>query len=130
MSEQKKNRNKWLHIRLTETEYKKISTGFSQSTKRKLSEYARSILLNKPITVYTRNQSFDDFVTEIIFLKRELKAIGNNFNQAVKRLHTMDKDVEIKTWALLNENSKQIFFKKTEEINQKINQIVKAWSQE
>lgn len=130
MTEEKNNRNKWLHLRLTAMEYKKINTGFSRSTKRKISEYARSILLDKPITVYTRNQSFDEFVSEMILLRNELKAIGNNFNQAVKKLHTMDKDYEIKSWALLNENSKKIFLKKMDEINLKIAKISDKWSQE
>ncbi len=89
MTEQKNNRIKVLHIRLTESEFKKIHTGFSKSTKRKRSEYIRSILLNKPITFYTRNQSFDDFLAEMILLRRELIAIGNNFNQLVKKLHTI-----------------------------------------
>lgn len=130
MSEKKNNRSKWLHIRLTEAEHKKLHAGFSRSTKRKISDYARNILLDKPITVYTRNQSFDDFVAEMILLRAELKAIGNNFNQSVKRLHTIDTDAEIKAWALLNENSKQNFFKKVDEINLKIAQITDKWSQE
>lgn len=130
MSEKKINRTKWLHLRLTEAEYKKIAKGFSQSTKRKISEYVRAILLDKPITVYTRNKSVDDFVSEIILIRKELKAIGNNFNQSVKRLHTMDTVAEIKVWALLNENFKQSFFKKMEEINSKIIEIDSKWSQE
>jgi hypothetical protein len=130
MSEQINNRDKWLHIRLTAAEYQRINTGFKNSTKRKLSQYARSILLDKPITVYTRNRSFDDFVAEIILLRNELKAIGNNFNQSVKRLHAMHYAPEIKAWALLNENSKQLFFKKVEEINMKIAQNSDKWSQE
>ena len=130
MSEEKVNRDKWLHVRLTASEYEKIYKGFSSSTKRKISEYARSILLDKPITVYTRNRSFDDFVAEMILLRRELKAIGNNFNQAVKKLHSMEHAGEIKTWALLNESSKQNLFKKVEEIDFKIAQISAQWSQE
>lgn len=130
MNEGQNNRTRWLHIRLTENEFKKINNGFSQSTKRKISEYVRAILLDKPITVYTRNGSFDDFVSEMMLLRSELKAIGNNFNQSVKKLHTMDKDQEIKTWAMLNENSKQSFFKKVDEIKAKIIQIESKWSQE
>ncbi len=130
MSEQINNREKWLHLRLSAAEYQKLSIGFKNSTKRKLSQYARSILLNKPITVYTRNRSYDDFVSEMILLRSELKAIGNNFNQAVKKLHAMDRDAEVKAWALINENSKQLFFKKVEEINLKISQISDKWSQE
>ncbi len=130
MSEQTNNRVKWVHIRLTGAEYQRINSGFQQSTKRKLSQYVRSILLDKPITVYTRNRSYDDFVAEIILLRNELNAIGNNFNQSVKKLHTMHHEAEIKAWALMNENSKQLFFKKVEEINLKIAQISDKWSQE
>lgn len=117
-------------VRFTEGEYNRIEASFKNSTKRKLSEYIRSVLLCKPITVYSRNQSLDDFVAEMILLRNELKAIGNNFNQTVKKLHTMDTDAEIKAWALLNETSKHLFFKKADEINLKITQIADKWSQE
>ena len=62
MREEKFNRDRWLLVRLTAADYDKIHKGFCNSTKTKISSYARSILLDKPITVYTRNQSFDDFV--------------------------------------------------------------------
>ena len=32
-----------------------------------------------------RNQSLDDFMTEMMQLRSELNSIGNNFNQAVKK---------------------------------------------
>ena len=130
MKEEKNNRNKWIHLRVTPTEYKKINTGFGQSTKRNISEYIRAILLEKPITVYTRNRSYDDFVTEMILLRNELKAIGNNFNQAVKKLHVMNQSAEIKSWAILNESSRELLVQKVAEINVKIAQISDKWLQE
>jgi hypothetical protein len=130
MSEQKNNRDKWLHIRLTQLEFKKIKTGFSNSTKRQISEYVRAILLDKPITIYTRNQSFDDFVAELILLRRELNAIGNNFNQSVKKLNAMSDMAEIKIWVMLNEKSKPLLFRKIDEINEKLAQISEKWLQE
>jgi len=89
MSETKNNRSRWLHIRLTQAEHDMINKKFSNSSCRKLSEYARRILLDKPIIVNHRNQSLDDFMTEMIRLRNELNAIGNNFNQTVKKLHTL-----------------------------------------
>jgi hypothetical protein len=59
-----------------------------------------------------------------------LSAIGSNFNQAVKRLHTMDNYMELNAWALLNEKHKENFFKKVDEINQKIIQLSGQWLQE
>lgn len=130
MDEKKSNRDRRIAFRVTEKEYKKIQQGFNSSTQRKLSEYARNVLLEKPITVYTRSKTNDEFVNEMMLLKNELKGIGNNFNQLVKKLHTIDTDEEIKSWALLNEKSKAIFFKKVDEINLKMEQISMQWSQE
>ncbi len=130
MKKKKSNRDKKITIRFTGDELKKIKLGFSNSTQRKMSEYARNILLQKPITVYTRSKTNDEFLGEMILLKNELKAIGNNFNQLVKKLHTIDNDEEIKSWALMNENSKVFFFNKVDEINLKMEQISVQWSQE
>lgn len=124
------NRTKWLHIRLTEPEYKKLQAGFSTSTKQKISSYARDILLDKPVTVYTRNKSTDDFVTEMILLRNELKAIGNLVNQAVKKLHVSTKDSELKYWAQQVANYREILFQKMDEINIKIASISDQWLQE
>ena len=117
-------------IRLKPEEYSKIHGQFKSTTKRKLSEYIRAVLLQKPLTFYTRSKSLDDFISEMILLRSELNSIGNNFNQSVKRLHTLDAIPDIKTWAILNEKSKQIFIKKVDEVKEKINQISDKWLQE
>jgi MobC-like protein len=129
MSAEKINRSRLLQVRLTAKELEKIHTKFSQSTCRKLSDYVRKLLLDKPITVNQRNQSLDDFMTEMIGLRNELNAIGNNFNQTVKRLHALQQLDEIKTWLLLNETARQIILNKITEIKSKINQINDQWLQ-
>ncbi len=129
MSETKNNHSKWLHIRLKEDEYNRIQKKFSSSTCIKLSEYARRVLLDKVITVSQRNQSLDDFMTEMIRLRNELNAIGNNFNQSVKRLHTLSQLQEFKSWLNQSENSQKNLFRKIDEIKSKINQISDKWLQ-
>jgi hypothetical protein len=129
MSEIKNNRSRWLHIRLKEDEYNKIDKKFSGSTCRKLSEYARRVLLDKVITVNQRNQSLDDFMTEMVKLRNELNAIGNNFNQSLKRLHTLSQLQEFKSGIILNENNQKNLSQKVEEIKSKINQISDKWLQ-
>jgi hypothetical protein len=129
MSDTKNNHSKWLHIRLKQEEYNKIYNRFSKSTCRKLSEYARRVLLDKAITVNQRNQSLDDFMTEMIRLRNELNAIGNNINQSVKKLHTLDQLQEFKSWLNLNENHQKILLQNVEEIKSKINQISDKWLQ-
>ena len=129
MSETNENRVKWLHIRLTTKEHEKLHNKFSKSTCRKLSDYARKILLDKPITIKQRNQSLDDFMAEMIVLRKELNAIGSNYNQLVKRLHSMKDFSEIKTWLLYHESARKILLNKVDEIKSKINSIDDKWLQ-
>lgn len=129
MSEQPAKRTEWLHIRLTVQEHQKIRKKFEKTACRKLSDFARKVLLDKAVTVNVRNQSLDDLMTELIALKTELNAIGNNYNQVVKRLHTLDNIPEIKSWLVLHESARKILLNKVDEIKTKISSINDVWLQ-
>ena len=129
MKEKNNNRTKWLHLRLKPDEHQEISKKFSKSTCRKLSEYARKNLLGEPLTINYRNQSVDDFMSEIIRLRVELSALGNNFNQAVKKLHTLQQIPEFRNWIISSELEKKILFNKVEEIKNFIQKISEKWLQ-
>lgn len=126
-NEEKKGRKRKVTIRFTEAEYTTLDTRFRATTKRKLSEYLRAHLLEKKLTVLTRNASLDALVAELIQVRKELNAIGQNFNQAVRRLHAMEHLIEIKAWALVNEKSKELLLQKVSEIQAKIDQIAARW---
>lgn len=113
-------------IRLKPEEFTQVETAQKASVYRKLSEYARKVLLNKPVTVNYRNQSIDELFSILNMIKNELSAIGNNFNQSVHRLHMMDTVPEVKTWAILNEASKKILMQKVEEIRIQLIQIYES----
>jgi len=52
MSENKTNKKKgWISFRVKPEEYDKIHQYLNSTTHRKLSEYARKVLLNKPVVV-------------------------------------------------------------------------------
>lgn len=129
MKETKTNRSKLLQVRVTPDEFNKIKNMFSQSTCRKVSDYHRKVLLAKPVTINQRNQSLDEFMTEMIRLRNELNSVGNNFNQAVKRLHTLQKIQEFKSWLLLYETTRKMLVEKIENIKHKIAQINDQWLQ-
>ena len=128
MNEQKSR--EWISFRVKPDEYNKIHNYFSQTTCRKLSGYARNVLLQKPVIIKYRNQSADSFLEEMIGLKKELNAIGNNYNQAVRKLHTLDHLSEVSAWLKLNSLTHELFFQKTTEILEKLNQIHQLWSSE
>lgn len=127
MKEQNDNRTKLLHIRLKPDELQKIEKKFQKTTCRKLSEYARKILLDRPITTFYRNQSLDEFMNEMIGLRNELHAIRNNINQTVKKLHTLQQITEFKNWIITNEIQQKILLNKVEEIKKHIQKIAEKW---
>jgi pyruvate dehydrogenase complex dehydrogenase (E1) component len=129
MSETTKLRKIWLTIRLNDEEQKRLKALYKVTTCKALSEYARDILLQQPVVINYRNQSLDETLSELSQLVTELNAIGRNFNQAVKKLHTLDHLSDFKTWILLNESSKQLLFKKVDEIQIYIQQMHQQWLQ-
>ncbi|HEX4375186.1 MAG TPA: plasmid mobilization relaxosome protein MobC [Puia sp.] len=115
-------------VRFKPAELEQLESYFKSTTCRKLSDYIRRMVLKKPVVVKYRNQSADEFLSEMILLKKELNAIGNNFNQSVKKLHTLDDVPEFKSWIIQNETSKQILFNKINEIYNRMNQLYEIWS--
>jgi len=116
-------------LRLTGDEYGVLEKNWKKSTIRKLSEYVRRVLFGKQVTVYTRNQSLDELIAELIVLRKELNAIGVNFNQAVHRLHTLDHLPQMQRWLAGFERDRNSFFLKVEEIKTKVNSISEQWLQ-
>lgn len=65
-----------------------LENRYKKTTFRCLSEYARNLLLGKPVTVLNRDKSMDDLLEELLLLRKELNAIGNNLNQAVRSINS------------------------------------------
>jgi hypothetical protein len=130
MKQEQTKRDKWLTIRLTEAEYQQVERLTAQTTSTSLSEYGRKTVLGKPVIMRYRNQSLDDFMTDMLQLRNELGRIGTNFNQAVHRLHTLHILPEIQEWILINERDKTELFRQIETIKQKIAEAYNLWSHE
>jgi hypothetical protein len=129
MERENSKRTRIVGLRFTPEEYVKIERKWKTSTCRKLSDYIRKHLFNKPITTNYRNQSLDDFMAEMMRLRGELNAIGNNFNQAVKKLHTLNQISDFKHWLISYELEKKILFNKVDEIKKQIQKIAESWLQ-
>jgi len=127
--EEKDVRNVFVKMRMNESEFLQLQKLQNQTTEKSLSNYLRKVVLQKPVLVNSRNQSADEFLKEMILLKNELNAIGNNYNQAVHKLHILDKIPEFRNWIVANESLKLSFFKKVDEIKNRINQLYEEWLQ-
>jgi hypothetical protein len=129
MKEKEENKSRIIGLRLTLKEYEQVQKKCQKSTPYRLSEYVRRMLLSKPLKVYYRNQSLDEFMTEMVALKKELNRLGNNFNQAVKKLHSLSQIPEFRTWLLTWEMKKETLLRKVEEIKKRMAKLEDIWLQ-
>ena len=129
MGQTQTNRTRIIGLRLTPEEYSDVEKRWKASTCRKLSDFVRHIIFEKPVVTTYRNKSLDDFMSESIRLRKELNSIGNNFNQAVKKLHTLDQSGEIKEWLVGYELEKKLLFNKVDEVKNHIRKMADKWLQ-
>ena len=129
MGQTQTNRTRIIGLRLTPEEYSDVEKRWKASTCRKLSDFVRHIIFEKPVVTTYRNKSLDDFMSESIRLRKELNSIGNNFNQAVKKLHTLDQASEIKEWLIGYELEKKLLFNKVDEVKNHIRKMADKWLQ-
>ena len=122
-------RNKMVMVRMNAAEFEQAERFRKKTTEKYLSTYIRKLSLQKPVLVKYRNQSADDFLQSMLELKKELSAIGNNFNQAVHKLHLLDKIPEFRLWVKQYGDMHQVFVHTTGQINSRINELYEQWLQ-
>lgn len=129
MEEKNSGRNMWLHIRLTKEEFEQIDRNFKASACRKRSDFVRRNLLRKPIVLRYRNESLDKLLQELIQLRSQLNFIGNNFNQSVKKLHSLFEISDFKVWILAFDSDRNKYFSLMEQIKKHIENLAQKWLQ-
>lgn len=122
-------RKKMVVVRMNETEFNQLEKFQKKTTEKDTSAYLRKVALQKPVTVKYRNESADDFLMDMLNLKKELNAIGNNFNQAVHKLHILDKIPEFRVWVNQYDGLQKVLISKVEEIKLRMNQLYEQWLQ-
>jgi len=129
MGKKDTGRKRIIGLRLTADEYEVLEKNWKKTTLRKLSEYVRRLLFGKSFTVYTRDRSKDELLAEMVLLRRELNAIGVNFNQAVHRLNMLDHTPQMLEWIRRFERDKERFFAAVESIQSRLKLLSSAWLQ-
>lgn len=125
--EEKEVRRHFVKTRMNDAELQTVTRLQRQTTEKDISSYLRKIALQKPVTVTYRNQSADDFLQEMLQLRKELNAIGSNFNQAVHKLHILEKIPEFRVWIQQNDSLQRALVSKVEEVRMRMNQLYEQW---
>lgn len=129
MNENEDNRSQWLNIRLKPEEFRIINDRFAKTVFSTMSEYGRHLLLDKKVTVAYRDRSMDDMLEELVLLRRELNAIGNNLNQAVKNINSAHGLADARLWMSLLSVINGRLDPSINEIKERINKYADLWSQ-
>jgi hypothetical protein len=89
-----------INIRLSQQELEKARMYYANSTCRSLSEYARKLMLQQPINVFFRNESFQDISSHILPVIEEaektlgeLASIDPEYLDAYARLLEYTEDI-------------------------------------
>lgn len=122
-------RRKMVVVRMNEQEFQLLEKFQRQTIEKNIGSYLRKLALQKPVTVKYRNESADDFLMDMLNLKKELHAIGNNFNQAVHKLHLLDRIPEFRDWVHRYDGLQQMLLCKIDEIKNRMNQLYEQWLQ-
>lgn len=62
-------------------------------------------------------------------LNRELNAIGNNFNQLVRKVNATSQAAEIKGLLLLFESQQKTMFSKVDDVKEQLHKLAEKWLQ-
>ena len=129
----KKNENEvrkiMLKVRMNESELQQVKKYQQKSTEKNISAYVREVAMQRPVLINYRNQSADDFLKDMLALKKDLNGIGNNFNQVVHKLHILDKIPEFRAWVSHYDSLHQSLVSKVDEIKLRMNQLYEEWLQ-
>ncbi|WP_345138745.1 plasmid mobilization protein [Flavobacterium ginsengiterrae] len=121
------NRTRIAAVRFTTSEYAALERRCKATTCRQMSEYLRNCLLHKPVTVKHRDASLDECMLEFIRLRKELSALGNNFNQSVRKLHTLQQIPEFRHWILSTEAQRERLLRTVSDIQKMTSEMTSKW---
>jgi len=101
-----KYNRKRVTIQYTEEERKELRKKVTNSTCRTTSEFIRKATLGRPLHVFYRNKSFDEFVDECIALRKEMRTIRETMpmdSLGVARLLAIQENIQTSITKLLDQ---------------------------
>lgn len=118
-----------LKVRMNTAEKNQLKKLQQLTTEKTVSNYVRKVALQKPVIVNYRNQSADNFLKDMLELTKQLNGVGNNFNQAVHKLHTLDRIPEFRRWIHEQKGLHKQVVQSIEIIRSRMNQLYEQWLQ-
>jgi hypothetical protein len=122
------NRKKWLHVRLTESEFERIQRYFKCTVHDRISDYIRAVLLKKPVIGAYRNPEIREILMELSALNKSVRGIANNYNQTVRKLNSSP-NLEAKKMLAGIESEHEIILKTLSIMEEYLHKTAQKWLQ-
>lgn len=103
-------------IRVTKEQYHTIYQHFCDSTHTYFESYLKSVLLEKPVTMYYRNKSLDELLAAMNQLKNGLLFIQTLFESLRETLQTQAPTMAVTRWSTRLDQACEMHRLKMEEI--------------
>jgi hypothetical protein len=81
-----------IKTRISEKEFQRLTSMLATTRYRNMTQLLRAIITNEPVITYTQDGTLGTVMEELVQLRRELNAVGNNLNQITRHLNSLKKD--------------------------------------
>ncbi len=119
-----------IKLRVNQFHFDRLNNLLSASHHRTMSELLREIICAQKIIIYTKDESLDILMTELIKIRKELNAIGINLNQITKQINSTTDKNKITLLGIESTESLRQTQEKIAELFSLIAQLAKKWLQE
>jgi predicted exporter len=119
-----------VEVLFNQQEFDELHRLLQKTTEKKVSTYMRKVALQIPVVATYRNTSVDDFLRDMLELKRELTALRALYNEAVEKLQLLEGIPEFRTWIIIYEQSRKALLTKVEQIHERLTRLYELWLQE
>jgi len=121
------NRTQRVTIRFTEAEIIPLRLRVQETASQEMADYIRRVVLGRKVRAVYRNRSMDDFIQELSLLRRELNAIGKNFNQVTKKVNATAGKKEFGFWVKQAALMQETLLEKIEAIRLVTEKFASQW---
>jgi hypothetical protein len=114
-------------IRVKESKYEELTRLMAKTSHSHMSHLVRDILHNRPVKIFTRDQTLDNTMEELARLRTEIRAIGVNINQITRYFNTYPEPRRKAFYAKMAFEQYQAIEPKIDRLLEIISKLSKKW---
>lgn len=116
-----------LYLRVNDKKYRELWTLLKKSEHQDMSSLLRDIISNRPVKVFTRDETLDNVMGELARLRTEIRAIGININQITRHFNTWPEPQKKAFYARVAFKEYQAIEVKVEDLLGIVSKLAKRW---